>query len=31
MVTFHDVFENRVRFEETDMQGVVFYGNYSSD
>lgn len=23
-----DVFENRVRFEETDMQGVVFYGNY---
>ena len=22
------VWENRVRFEETDMQGVVFYGNY---
>lgn len=23
-----DVYENRVRFEETDMQGVVFYANY---
>ncbi|WP_136716497.1 acyl-CoA thioesterase [Halorientalis salina] len=22
------VWENRVRFEETDQQGVVFYGNY---
>ncbi|WP_254839480.1 acyl-CoA thioesterase [Natronomonas marina] len=22
------VFENTVRFEETDAQGVVFYGNY---
>lgn len=28
MATYHEVFENRVRFEETDMQGVVFYGNY---
>lgn len=28
MPQFHDVFENRVRFEETDLQGVVFYGNY---
>lgn len=25
---FHDVYENRVRFAETDQQGVVFYGNY---
>ncbi|MFC7156162.1 acyl-CoA thioesterase [Halomarina halobia] len=24
----HDVFENRVRFAETDQQGVVFYGEY---
>jgi acyl-CoA thioester hydrolase len=24
----HDVFENRVRFAETDAQCVVFYGNY---
>ena len=24
----HDVFENDVRFEETDAQGIVFYGNY---
>ena len=24
----HVVFENRVRFEETDAQGIVFYGNY---
>ncbi len=23
-----EVFENRVRFEETDAQGIVFYGNY---
>ncbi len=28
MIAFHNVYENRVRFEETDMQGVVFYGNY---
>jgi acyl-CoA thioester hydrolase len=28
MPPFQDVFENRVRFEETDLQGVVFYGNY---
>ena len=25
-----DVFENQVRFEETDMQGIVFYGNYAT-
>jgi len=25
-----DVFENTVRFEETDMQGIVFYGNYAT-
>lgn len=24
----HDVFENDVRFAETDAQGIVFYGNY---
>lgn len=24
-----DVFENRVRFAETDAQGIVFYGNYT--
>lgn len=24
----HDVYENRVRFAETDQQGVVFYGEY---
>ena len=24
----HDVYENDVRFEETDAQGIVFYGNY---
>lgn len=24
----HDVWENQVRFEETDQQGIVFYGNY---
>lgn len=24
----HDVYENTVRFEETDAQGIVFYGNY---
>lgn len=23
-----DVYENTVRFEETDAQGIVFYGNY---
>ncbi len=23
-----DVWENQVRFEETDQQGIVFYGNY---
>jgi acyl-CoA thioester hydrolase len=23
-----EIFENRVRFAETDMQGIVFYGNY---
>ncbi len=22
------LYENRVRFEETDLQGIVFYGNY---
>lgn len=25
---YHYVFENQVRYEETDAQGVVFYGNY---
>lgn len=25
---FQPVFENRVRFAETDMQGIVFYGEY---
>jgi acyl-CoA thioester hydrolase len=24
----HEVYENVVRFEETDAQGIVFYGNY---
>jgi acyl-CoA thioester hydrolase len=24
----HDVYENRVRFAETDQQGVVFYGEF---
>lgn len=24
----NEVFENTVRFEETDAQGIVFYGNY---
>lgn len=24
----HAVYENDVRFEETDAQGIVFYGNY---
>lgn len=24
----HEVYENDVRFEETDAQGIVFYGNY---
>lgn len=23
-----DIYENSVRFEETDAQGIVFYGNY---
>ena len=23
-----EIWENRVRFEETDRQGIVFYGNY---
>jgi len=23
-----DIYENTVRFEETDAQGIVFYGNY---
>lgn len=27
-VDFQDVFENRVRFAETDAQGIVFYGEY---
>ncbi|MDS0473955.1 thioesterase family protein [Natrinema sp. 1APR25-10V2] len=26
--TFQPVFENRVRFAETDQQGIVFYGEY---
>ncbi|MFQ3319223.1 MAG: acyl-CoA thioester hydrolase [Natronomonas sp.] len=26
----HEVFENVVRFEETDAQGIVFYGNYAT-
>ncbi|MDY7082277.1 MAG: acyl-CoA thioesterase, partial [Halobacteria archaeon] len=30
MQEHEDVYENRVRFSETDMQGVVFYGNYVS-
>lgn len=25
---YHDVFETRVRFAETDAQGIVFYGEY---
>ena len=24
----YDIYENTVRFEETDAQGIVFYGNY---
>lgn len=24
-----DIFENRVRYAETDAQGIVFYGNYT--
>lgn len=27
---YETVFENQVRFEETDMQGIVFYGNYAT-
>jgi len=26
----HEVFENTVRFAETDAQGIVFYGNYAT-
>ncbi len=26
----HEVYENIVRFEETDAQGIVFYGNYAT-
>ncbi len=26
---YHTVFENRIRFAETDAQGVVFFGSYS--
>lgn len=26
--TFQPVYENRVRFAETDQQGIVFYGEY---
>jgi len=26
----HTVYENTVRFEETDAQGIVFYGNYAT-
>lgn len=26
----HEVYENTVRFEETDAQGIVFYGNYAT-
>ncbi|WP_198408094.1 acyl-CoA thioesterase [Natronomonas pharaonis] len=26
----HDVYENTVRFAETDKQGIVFYGNYAT-
>lgn len=25
----YDVYENRVRFEEVDAQGIVFYSNYA--
>ncbi len=25
-----DVYQNTVRFEETDAQGIVFYGNYAT-
>lgn len=28
MTDYHEVFENQVRFAETDQQGVVFYGEY---
>lgn len=27
---YEEVFENQVRFEETDLQGIVFYGNYAT-
>ncbi|WP_174811895.1 acyl-CoA thioesterase [Salinadaptatus halalkaliphilus] len=26
----HEVYENTVRFEETDAQGIVFFGNYTT-
>lgn len=26
----HELYENTVRFEETDAQGIVFYGNYAT-
>ena len=26
----NEVYENTVRFEETDAQGIVFYGNYAT-
>lgn len=28
MTTYHYVYENRVRLQETDAQAVVFYGSY---
>lgn len=28
VVMMHEVYENQVRFAETDQQGVVFYGEY---
>lgn len=30
MDALEDVYECRVRFEETDLQGIVFYGNYAT-
>lgn len=30
MADLEDVYRARVRFEETDMQGIVFYGNYAT-
>ena len=26
----NEIYENTVRFEETDAQGIVFYGNYAT-